>query len=101
MRIAEIVGVRLEDLSLSKRLLQLKGKGGKSRSVPLPKSLVEELEQWLKLRKSLIVADDALLLRIFKGRRRAKALSERGLLWVITQHYKVLESPPDTSVCIC
>ena len=94
LRIAEVVGVQLEDLSLEERLVQVRGKGGKLRSVPLPKSLVIEIKEWLKLRQGLVVGDEkALLLRLFKGKRRAKALSERGLLWAISQHYVALEFP--------
>lgn len=50
LRIAEVCGLEVDRIDLATRLLEVKGKGGKIRPVPIPRSLLPDLRQWLKLR---------------------------------------------------
>ena len=47
LRRAELIGLSLEDLDLSRRILKVMGKGGKMRNVPLPESLCSHLSTYL------------------------------------------------------
>jgi integrase/recombinase XerC len=94
LRVAELVGLMAEDVLLEERLLVVTGKGGKRRSVPLPRSLLGELEAWLRLRRLLGPAGEPhLLLRSQKDGRLGRRLSASGLWWRITQHYRAIELP--------
>ncbi|RDI94946.1 integrase [Meiothermus sp. QL-1] len=94
LRVAELVGLRVEDVLLEERLLVVRGKGGKQRSVPLPRSLLPDLEAWLRLRRALAPAGEPhLLLRSLKNGRLGKRLSANGLWWRITQHYQAIGLP--------
>jgi integrase/recombinase XerC len=94
LRVAELVGLMAEDVLLEERLLVVTGKGGKRRSVPLPRSLLDELDAWLRLRRLLGPAGEPhLLLRSQKDGRLGRRLSASGLWWRITQHYRAIELP--------
>lgn len=94
LRVAEIVGLRLEDVLLDERLLVVRGKGGKRRSVPLPRSLLPDLEGWLRLRRVLAPAGEPhLMLRGLKNGRLGRKLSANGLWWRITGHYRAIGLP--------
>jgi len=52
-RLSEVLALRIQDLDFQKRLISIHfGKGGKSRLVPMPKSLVKELTELIKGRAS-------------------------------------------------
>jgi integrase/recombinase XerD len=69
LRVGEICALREEDLHLDQARAQVRGKGDKERIVPLGRSAVEALEQYLKLgRPGLVKA----------GVQRALFLSVRG-----------------------
>lgn len=94
LRVAELVGLRVEDVLLEERLLVVRGKGGKRRSVPLPRSLVPDLEGWLRLRQVLAPAGEPhLLLRSLRNGRLGKGISANGLWWRISGHYQAIGLP--------
>ncbi|NTW58952.1 MAG: integron integrase [Nitrospirae bacterium] len=57
LRCFEVVKVRVKDFNFDTGLLTVKGKGGKSRSVPLPSRIVPELQAQLAFVKKLHAAD--------------------------------------------
>jgi integrase/recombinase XerC len=53
LRLSELVGLGLEDINLSSRVVRVLGKGGKERIVPFNKTTEEALRAWLKDRESV------------------------------------------------
>ena len=76
LRISEVCGLETERIDLATRLLEVRGKGGKLRPVPIPKGLVPELRQWLKTRTIYARAGTKELI-INLGNRRAKGLGTK------------------------
>jgi integrase/recombinase XerC len=76
LRIAEVCGLEVDRIDLATRLLEVKGNGGKIRPVPIPKSLVSELRQWLKLRTAHARAGTKELI-VNLGNRRARGLGTK------------------------
>ena len=50
VRVSELVGLNLDDLGLTERLLRVRGKGKKERQVPFGEKAGEALARWLQLR---------------------------------------------------
>lgn len=66
LRRAEIAGLRLEDYNGDDQVMRVKGKGNKTRSVPLTGGLVDVLGEWLQLRGNVV---GPLFLAVNKGGR--------------------------------
>lgn len=81
LRVGELLGLKLEDVFLEERLLTVTGKGGRKRTVPLPRSLLKDLEHWMRAHRALSPAGETyLLLRSKKNGRLGKRLSPSGLV---------------------
>ncbi len=86
LRLSELTGLNLEQLDLPAGLVQVHGKGSKTRVLPVGRKAREALEQWLALRALSNPADDAVFVSQ-KGRRlgpraiqlRVRAAGEREL----------------------
>jgi integrase/recombinase XerC len=57
VRLSELVGLDLDDVNLSARMVRVMGKGGKERVVPFNTSAASALRVWMKDRAALIVFD--------------------------------------------
>ncbi len=55
LRLSELVGVGLEDVNLSSRVVRVLGKGGKERIVPFNRSTEAAIRAWLKDREEIAV----------------------------------------------
>jgi integrase/recombinase XerC len=55
LRLSELVGVGLEDVNLSGRVVRVLGKGGKERIVPFNRSTEAAIRAWLKDREPLAI----------------------------------------------
>lgn len=54
MRISEVLRLRVKDFDFDQRLIEVhKSKGGKSRFVPMPESVVPEIRRWMESRRVL------------------------------------------------
>jgi integrase/recombinase XerC len=53
LRLAELVGLRLDDLDLADRTVRVRGKGRKERIVPVGRKALDALRAWLKQRARL------------------------------------------------
>jgi integrase/recombinase XerC len=94
LRISEVVHLKFQDLHLDQRLLEVRGKGGKLRSVPLSKSLVDELNGWLKLRLAYARAGETRVLLNLGGRKgHGCGMSEKALREALNRHYRDLGFP--------
>ena len=79
MRIAEIVGLNVDDLDLSEEVVRVKGKGGKERMIPLGRYAIEALVKYLRKRKERVKAGErAVFLNRF-GRRLSETAIRRKL----------------------
>ncbi|MDF9754146.1 integrase/recombinase XerC [Pseudomonas sp. TE6288] len=86
LRLSELTGLDLEHLDLAAGLVQVQGKGGKSRVLPVGRKAREALQAWLKLRGIAGPQDSAVFLSR-QGKRlgpraiqlRVKAAGEREL----------------------
>lgn len=86
LRLSELTGLNLEQLDLAEGLVQVHGKGSKTRVLPVGRKAREALQQWLPLRALSNPADHAVFVSQ-QGRRlgpraiqlRVKAAGEREL----------------------
>ncbi len=86
LRLSELTGLNLEQLDLADGLVQVHGKGSKTRVLPVGRKAREALQQWLPLRALSNPVDDAVFVSQ-QGRRlgpraiqlRVKAAGEREL----------------------
>lgn len=68
MRVGELAGVEIDDVSMEDRLVRVMGKGGKERMVPFGQPAARAVQQWLERGRPALVSaatDSALML----GRR--------------------------------
>jgi len=54
LRVTELVGLPLSAIQLDRGFVQVKGKGGKERVVPLGEPAIKALKAWLPLRKEML-----------------------------------------------
>jgi integrase/recombinase XerD len=81
LRISEMAALPLRHVELAESAIRVRGKGSKTRVVPLGRAALERIRAWLEVRAQLRVRDDTLFLS-----RRGRRLS-RTTLWKIVKHY--------------
>ncbi len=91
LRLSELVGLELASLDLEDRVVQVLGKGKKSRIVPVGRTAVTALRAWLQARGALARAGETALFVGRNGRRLgARAVQTRVAQWArrqgLTQH---------------
>ncbi len=91
LRLSELVGLELASLDLKDRVVQVLGKGKKSRIVPVGRAAVAALRAWLQTRGALARAGETALFVGRNGRRLgARAVQTRVAQWArrqgLTQH---------------
>jgi integrase/recombinase XerC len=74
LRLSELVGLGLEDVNLSSRVVRVLGKGRKERIVPFNRSTESALRAWLKDREAIMVSKGGWRLAV--GKTRARRTSE-------------------------
>ncbi len=74
LRLSELVGLGLEDVNISSRVVRVLGKGGKERIVPFNRTTETALREWMKDREEIVagIQDQGLGVR-GGGRLRRKA----------------------------
>lgn len=78
LRLAELVGINLQDIDLSQRQLVVTGKGNKTRYLPVGGKAVEAVRKWLKLRAKYQRGDtQALFLSKLGNRISARNVQSR------------------------
>jgi integrase/recombinase XerC len=84
LRVAELVSLRLEDLDLRDRSVRVKGKGDKTRLLPVGRQACESLRRWLTQRSQLAKLDEN---RVFVNRfgrgLTARAVQQRLTRWAL------------------
>jgi integrase/recombinase XerC len=89
MRVGELVGLNLEDLSLSERLVKVRGKGKKERLIPFGEKARDALQEYLRGRARILAdlktcRDPAALFLNLRGGR----ISVRAVQGNITQYVR-------------
>ena len=69
LRLAELVGLNLGDIDFHDGLVEVTGKGAKTRRVPVGRMALEALQRWMDLRDRLAAADETALFVGVRGRR--------------------------------
>jgi len=82
LRLAELVGLDLQDLDLAEALVRVRGKGGKERVVPVGRRAREALEAWLRARPALAApGEPAVFVGRGGGRLGPRAVQQRLRRW--------------------
>lgn len=81
LRLAELAAADIDDIKFDQQLIQVIGKGGKARVVPIGSKAYEAIEVWLTSRAVIDCEDDALFVTL-KGRRLAhRSIQARLTKW--------------------
>jgi len=84
LRLAELVSLDQGDVDRAARVLEVTGKGAKTRRVPVGGKALEALEAWLQVRPGLARADEpALFVSRRGGRIRPRTVQERVARWAL------------------
>lgn len=71
LRLAELVGLSINDIDLADRTVRVTGKGSKSRVLPVGRQAIEALRRWLLTRQQFCSADQSALFVSRRGSRLA------------------------------
>jgi integrase/recombinase XerD len=93
LRISELATLPLHDLSLAESCVRVRGKGSKTRLVPLGRRASERITAWLAVRRALKTIRDNTLFLSPKGRR----LSRTTLWRIVKRHVQAAGLHPDVS----
>ncbi len=81
IRVSELVGIELEDVKFSERLIRVRGKGKKERLVPFGRVAEESLYSYLRVRASIHKGqvDDTPLFLNYRGKKLSSRSVERAV----------------------
>ena len=86
LRLAELVGLNLQDLHAHDRTVRVLGKGSKTRVIPVGRKALSALSAWLKQRQGLVRDDSQALFVGTTGRRLGpRAIQKRVEYWAVRQ----------------
>jgi integrase/recombinase XerC len=84
LRLAELVGINLQDIDLSQQQLMVTGKGNKTRYLPVGSKAIAAVRKWLKIRCSFL-RDDSQALFLSKLGKRISARNVQSRLNRLSQ----------------
>jgi integrase/recombinase XerC len=86
IRVSELVGADLDDISLDEKMVRVRGKGKKERLVPFGRKAAASLEAYLRVRASfpLVLGESATFLN-YQGTR----LTSRSVQRLVTKYFKL------------
>jgi integrase/recombinase XerC len=79
LRLAELVGLNLGEIDFNEGMVEVTGKGAKTRRVPVGRLAREALQQWLAVRGTLAAADETALFVGVRGRRISRSTVQKQL----------------------
>ncbi len=86
LRLAEIVGLDVQDLNVADRTVRVLGKGSKTRVLPVGRKALTALSAWLAMRAALVSPDNPAVFVGATGRRLgARAIQKRVAFWAVRQ----------------
>jgi len=82
LRLAELVGLDLNDLDFADKTVRVTGKGNKTRILPVGRQALEAVRQWLPIRLGLAGAEEqALFVSRSGGRLKSRSVQARLKRW--------------------
>ena len=87
IRVSELVGADLDDVSLDEKMVRVRGKGKKERLLPFGRKAVASLEAYLRVRHTfpLVLGEQAVFLN-YQGTR----LTSRSVQRLVTKYFKLV-----------
>lgn len=86
LRLAELVGLDLDNIDLADTVVTVTGKGRKTRKVPVGRYAVKALKAWLKCRRELAGDEQYALFVSSRGRRISpRSVQQRLSKWAVKQ----------------
>ena len=87
VRVSELVGANLDDMSLDEKMIRVRGKGKKERLLPFGRKAVASLEAYLRVRHTfpLVLGEQAVFLN-YQGTR----LTARSVQRLVTKYFKLV-----------
>ena len=84
LRVSELCNLKISDIDLRRSLIIVRGgKGAKDRIVPIPKALLKEIEDYLKMRN-----DDSEYLLVEERRNKKDKLSPKTVWYILDKYGK-------------
>ncbi|WP_025819290.1 site-specific tyrosine recombinase XerD [Shewanella marina] len=87
LRVSELVGLTMEQMSLRQGLVRIVGKGGKERLVPLGEVAISEVEQYLRQARPMLLGNKMSDV-VFPSKRGQ--MMTRQTFWYRIKHYALL-----------
>ena len=87
LRCKEVIGLKLNDISIYEEQFRVLGKGNKERLVPLPKNLLETVNKYIKLERPK--TESPYLFVVLKGPHRGNQLTSAGIRTIFRYHRKI------------
>ena len=84
LRSCEVLSLQLEDLQLADAQIRVLGKGNKTRVLPLPREVIDVLQNYLRLERPL--TNSPSLFVCLKGRHRGQSMTTAGLRSLFRSH---------------
>jgi len=85
MRVTELIGLNVDDVSLSEGTIRCMGKGAKERIVPLYPRAIEALQNYVQNGRQQLLKNPSLEMALFLN-QRGERLTRQGL-WLIIKEY--------------
>lgn len=86
LRLSELVNLNLDRMNLSEALVEVKGKGDKSRRVPIGQKAITALREWLKIRNDFLKCDSEAVFLSERGNRLSqRSIQQRLSHWAQVQ----------------
>lgn len=94
LRLSELLNLNLTDIDQQEGLVQVTGKGNKTRRIPIGRHALQALEQWLQRRQEWVKEGDAAVFVSRNGNRlAARTVQKRLKDWAIKQGIDVRVYP--------
>ena len=86
LRLSELVGLNMNDIDFSDRVVTVLGKGKKTRTVPVGQHAIKAVKNWLKNRQSMTMESEQALFVSTRGKRiNPRSVQLRLKEWAIKQ----------------
>jgi integrase/recombinase XerD len=85
LRVSELTGIRLAELSLQHGVIRITGKGGKERLVPLGEEALEWIQTYLRTARPVLMQGKDIDEHVFVT-TRASGMT-RQMFWILVQRY--------------
>ncbi len=82
LRLSEAIGLDIDDIDFSDKVLTVIGKGKKTRNIPIGKYAIEAVSKWLKYRDKIVNVEEKALFISNRGKRiSSRSIQERIKKW--------------------